>query len=223
VYDRRYAAYLERADPARVPFTSSPYLSASRFDSPLIDLLNVKYALSNQREAPPGWELARDGDLRIFRRREPLPRAWVAATAEVVPEDGAILDRLLAPGFDPRRTVLLERAPAEPAGTASEQAAGAVAIERFENGRLVLAAQMERPGWLVLSELYHAGWRVVVDGAPANLYRADYVLRAVPLARGRHTVDMRFLPTSFEVGAGISAGAAAFLVGWVLAARRWDA
>jgi hypothetical protein len=219
VYNRRYATYLQRVDPNGVPYTSFAYLSASRFDSPLVDLLNVKYALSNQSETPAGWELAHTGDLRIFRRAQPLPRAWIADRAEVVPDDAAMLARLTAPEFDPRRTVLLEHAVAESAAEDSMQPAGAVAIDRYENTRLVLTAQMERDGWLVLSEMFHPGWHVTVDGAPADLQRADYLLRALPLARGRHTVEMHFLPTSFVAGAVISAAAAVLLLGVAIFAR----
>jgi hypothetical protein len=219
VYDRRYAIYLERADPRGVPYTSSAYLSASRFDSPLVDLLDVKYALSNQPETPAGWELAHTGDLRIFRRTQPLPRAWIVDHAEVVADDAAMLARLTAPEFDPRHTVLLERPPPERSAESGAQPAGSVAIDRYENTRLVLSAQMDRAGWLVLSEMFHPGWRVTVDGVSADVYCANYLLRALPLARGRHTIEMRFLPTSFVSGAAISAAAAAFLLGVAIFAR----
>jgi len=222
VYDRRYATYLERADRSGTPYASSIYLSASRFDSPLVDLLNVKYALSNQRDTPPGWELVHTGDMRIFRRAQPLPRAWIAGNAEVVPDAAGILEKLAAPEFDPRRTVLLERSPIESRGTDSAQPPGVVRFDRYERTRLALTAQMEGDGWLVLSELFHPGWRVSVDGAPANLYRADYILRAIPLARGRHTIEMHFMPSSFVVGTAISLAAAVFLLGVAVVSRRAD-
>ena len=60
------------------------------------------------------------------------------------------------------------------------------------------------PGWLVLADTYYPGWRVFVDGVEGRIYRADYVLRAVPLATGSHQVEFVYEPMSFKVGATIS-------------------
>jgi len=222
VYSARFARYLESADPTGPPFTSSNYLSANRFDSPLIDLLNVKYALSAQRERPLGWDLVHTGDMRIYLRTDPLPRAWIAARAEVIADDAMILDRLTAPDFDPRHTVILERDPIEPLGDDLEQLPGTVNIETYENTHLVLTAQMQRDGWLVLSELYHPGWRATVDGAPTELYRADYILRAVPVPAGQYRVELTFLPDSFVLGSGVSGVSALVLLMITIVARRKD-
>jgi uncharacterized membrane protein YfhO len=63
---------------------------------------------------------------------------------------------------------------------------------------------MQRAGWLVLSELFYPGWQVTVDGVPASLYRANYILRAVPLTAGSHRIEMWFMPDSFVLGAVLS-------------------
>jgi hypothetical protein len=201
VYLQRYANYLQRIDPTGPPSTSSNYLEPGRFDSPLVDLLNVKYALSTDKVQAAGWEVAYKDDLRIYRRTQLMPRAWIAAQAEVVPDDNAILDRLTGPGFDPHQTVVLEQTPIEPLGEAAASPAGNVSIESYANTQLVLKADMQRAGWLVLSEMFYPGWHVTVDGVPANLYRANYILRAVPLPAGAHRIEMRFMPNSFVIGA----------------------
>jgi hypothetical protein len=45
-----------------------------------------------------------------------------------------------------------------------------------------------------------------VDGADAPILRAYGVLRAIPLAPGRHEVDLRFVSEPFELGKRVSAG-----------------
>ena len=49
------------------------------------------------------------------------------------------------------------------------------------------------PGVAVFSEIYYdKGWQAYVDGQPAESFRADYLLRAMVLPEGTHTVEWRF-------------------------------
>jgi len=50
------------------------------------------------------------------------------------------------------------------------------------------------PGLLVLSEVAYPGWRVRVDGAPAELRTPAGVLRGVLLPAGGHTVEFSYTP-----------------------------
>jgi uncharacterized membrane protein YfhO len=222
VYMRRYAEFLRQIDTNGSQFTVELDLGVTQFGSPLADLLNVKYAISGDELSVPGWQRIYDGELRIYQRTAPLPRAWIASTAQVVNDDAAILAKLARPDFDPRQTVIVEQAPLEPPGTAGPEPAGQVSLDRYEPNHLTLTAAMQRDGWLVLSEIFYPGWTVTIDGAPASLYRANYVLRTIPVPAGQHRVELNFMPMSFVIGALISAVSVMALVGVALAARRLD-
>lgn len=57
----------------------------------------------------------------------------------------------------------------------------------------------------VFSEIYYPeGWTATVDGEPLPLYRADWTLRAALLPAGEHSVEMRFDPPSYRIGAAVS-------------------
>ncbi|HSD84958.1 MAG TPA: YfhO family protein, partial [Anaerolineae bacterium] len=203
-YLLRYVNYVKAINQSGPPEPYSNFLAPTHFDSPLVDLLNVKYAMTLDKVQADGWELIDKTGMRIYQRTNPLPRAWIVDRAEVIADDAAILDRLADPGFHPRQTVVLEQTPREPLGEIGTDPAGTVNIESYANTRLVLNAEMQRAGWLVLSEVFYPGWRVTVDGVAASLYRADYILRAVPLAAGAHRIEMWFMPASFASGAIIS-------------------
>ncbi|CAG0934838.1 hypothetical protein TFLX_03700 [Thermoflexales bacterium] len=211
-YLQRYVEYTQAIDRSGQPVAGSNLLAPSHFDSPLVDLLNVKYAITLNKVKAAGWELIAKEGMRIYQRSNPLPRAWIAAQAEVIGDDAAILDRLVTPDFDPRQTVVLEQVPSEPLGEAAPDPAGTVSIETYANTRLVLKAEMQRAGWLVLSEVFYPGWHITVDGQPAELYRANYILRAVPVSSGQHRIEMWFMPDSFVSGATISLAAAVLLL-----------
>lgn len=75
----------------------------------------------------------------------------------------------------------------------------------------------------VFSEIYYpAGWRAFVDGQEVTIYRADYVLRALPLSAGEHEIEFRFEPKSFEIGAIISRIASVIVVLMVVGLCGWN-
>ncbi len=62
----------------------------------------------------------------------------------------------------------------------------------------------ESPSILVLSEIYYPDWKVEVDGRPAEMLRANYVLRAVALPAGEHDVVFSYDTSLLKKGAVIS-------------------
>lgn len=48
----------------------------------------------------------------------------------------------------------------------------------------------------VFSEIHYPGWEVDIDGEPAQLARANYVLRAMTIPAGDHTITMTFNPAT---------------------------
>lgn len=64
----------------------------------------------------------------------------------------------------------------------------------------------------VFSEIYYPGWKATVDGNPVELARANYVLRALHLPGGSHTIEMTFEPSSVQTTERIAYGAFALLV-----------
>jgi hypothetical protein len=174
------------------------------------DLLNVQYIVARAPLTATTGLTAPiyTGEMTIYRNLNALPRAFVIGGAEVMPA-AAMPARIAAPDFDPRRAVLLEQAPPPgvPATPGDGTAPGTATTTRYRNLSVDLTAQMDRPGWLVLGDVNYPGWQVTVDGRPAPLYTAYYVLRAVPLPAGAHTVRFEFRPGSVLLGGAISGAA----------------
>ncbi len=65
----------------------------------------------------------------------------------------------------------------------------------------------------VFSEIYYPkGWDALVDGQPVNYLRANYILRAMAIPEGRHTVEFKFEPASYFVGNKISLASSLILI-----------
>jgi hypothetical protein len=78
-------------------------------------------------------------------------------------------------------------------------------ISRYLLNSIDLLVAASQPSMLVLSEIFYPGWHAYVDGAAANVLRADWNLRAVPVPAGSHQVELRFEPTPLYRGAVVTA------------------
>lgn len=88
-----------------------------------------------------------------------------------------------------------------------------IRLTSYAPNRLTYETNNAQDGIAVFSEIYYPdGWHVTIDGQPAELTRADYILRTMYVPAGQHTIEMRFDPTSLHVTEGIAYGALALLV-----------
>lgn len=194
---------LFRRHVARIP-------DAGLLDAPVLDLARVQAVLSTVPLAHPRLEpvLEREG-FCVYHRKGALPFARVVPTAEVGASDGAVLEALTAGTVDLRRRTLI--APEHAGDVVPEAPLGdwrPGTLERIEDparGRLGVRVEGSSGGWLVLHEQYAPGWRATVNGRDVPLVRADHAYRAVPIPRGDSIVETRYAPSSFRLGALVTA------------------
>jgi hypothetical protein len=146
----------------------------------------------------------------IYENPNVLPRAYVSHHAEAA-TDQDTLAQIREKTFDPWHTVLI-RAPLSAQLEALTQTSRLSPITpanvvAYEPHRVVIDVEDADPGILVLSDTWYPGWRVTVDGVPADMLRVNYALRGVFLAAGAHRVTFSFRPKTLYAGAGISVGA----------------
>lgn len=122
--------------------------------------------------------------------------------------DPAVLDRILAPGFDPLREAILS-APAEPSPAAGAER-GSVELLAEGYNHWSVRVQLPAPGVLVTADPWYPGWTVRVDGEPRPLLRANYAQRAVALEAGVHEVEFRYAAHSYVTGKRIAG------LGWLI-------
>ncbi|HEV2358056.1 MAG TPA: hypothetical protein VGZ23_10670 [bacterium] len=215
------------------------------FDSPLLDLLNVKYVIlrgadiqTARLEDPSRLDQVAP-DILIYRRPHVFPRVLAAGGYRVIRGRSAILHELNRPGYDPRAFVVLERRPALPPGFAAWgglPARGGAAglpplvglpararITSYTDTRVEITAEFPRPGFLVLNDIYYPAWQAELDGRPAPVYRANYLVRAVAVPAGRHVVRFEYRDRMLALGRTIAllAGLCG-LAAWVVDRTRRD-
>ena len=56
-------------------------------------------------------------------------------------------------------------------------------------GRLIYKSNSSSPQLAVFSEVYYKTWKAFIDGNEVPLFRANYILRAIEVPSGNHTIE----------------------------------
>ncbi|HRU04597.1 MAG TPA: YfhO family protein [Candidatus Brocadiia bacterium] len=204
-------------EPVETQKTSLHVSRASR-NLNLLRLLNWRFALDNAARPPidiPGARtvlLDRDAGQRVVELPGWLPRARLVHRAIVTRDAPKALQLLLV--TRPERETVLEDDPPF-ALTQPAQPGLPPRFTVYEPERVVVEVDAPAAGALVLGDLYYPGWQAFINGQPAPIVRADYLLRAVFVQAGKSRVEFRYRPASFRVGAFVS------VAGWLAAAALW--
>jgi hypothetical protein len=184
-----------------------------------MDLAGVEYVLSYRPLGGRSLEALADGEIKVYRNRTALPRAYLVPGFRLVPGARERLEKLTDPSFDPRREVLLEADPG--AGGRAAGVAGSVRVRSYAPEEVQLELEGSVSGLLVLSDTYYPGWRAFVDGVEGTILQANHVFRALPVPAGARQVVFKYEPDSFRYGLWLSALSLLLLggLGW----RLWKA
>ena len=197
--------------------------SYSFSSNPMARLMNIRYVLFSPGEHPldhRGLRHVYSGEMRVFQYVEQQPRAFFVQDYEELKSPRAVMRRLVSPDFDPRKTVLLERRPGllPPNQVDPSRADVQVVTYRPEHVRLQVESGSE--GILVLCDSFFPGWEASVNDEEAEIFRANFLFRAVRVPGGRSVVDFRYQPRSYDMGKLASLLGLALVLGvWVLSTR----
>ncbi len=82
---------------------------------------------------------------------------------------------------------------------------------------------------LIFSEVYYPdGWKVSIDGQPADHFRVNYILRAMVVPAGEHEIVFSFEPRSYYTGQKVSLAFSVMLIlimlayGWMVIYKKSD-
>jgi O-antigen/teichoic acid export membrane protein len=221
IIPRQYTDYMAAIEPQNgLSFNRvQPIGALESLNSPLLDVLGVKYIASVEPLELPKLRLAWEGEgLRIYENLAVAPRAYaLPRTATVVTGDP--LATLQA--NDPRRFVVVT--PGASAGWNGGDAVGAelvpASIDAASNNEVIATVSVAEPSWLVLNDSYFPGWRAYVRPAGAgeeleretDIHLVNGNFRGVVLEPGEWTVRYRYSPRSFQLG-----GLVSFMAGIIL-------
>jgi O-antigen/teichoic acid export membrane protein len=204
----------------------APLTSYGGLDSPMLDLLGVKYVLTDPGVSieSPKYRLVYEAEVKVYENLGAVPRVYAQTCAIGVDDQLDALKRI-----DPRATLILDSD--VPDLQAADCYLFPAAITRYTPNEVLVDVSLDQPAWLVLNDTYFVGWQAWDRRAGAGqetelaIRRANGNFRAVRLDAGQHTVRFEYSPWSFKLGAFVTFMAGVtivFIVGlwlWQLAYR----
>lgn len=169
----------------------------NRLDEGALDMLNTRYVIVSADS--------------VIRRETACGAAWFVDF--VLPADSAEEEISRLGEVDPHRVAIVryedlekaDRLPAADRPDAPEAFEGTIRLAEYRPNYLKYEYESNEEAVAVFSEIYYdKGWTVRVDGEEAPYFRADYVLRAMQLPAGRHTVEWRFRAPGWRTAEGIT-------------------
>ncbi len=168
---------------------------------PVLNMLNTKYVILGLK----------DGGKAPVLNPWAQGNGWFVEGLSYVPDADAEIAALHV--TDLRRTAVVDRKFAAVLGDIALQndSTATVELTAYEANRLVYKVSSKQGGVVVFSEIYYPGWTCTIDGEPADIARANYVLRAVRIPSGEHEVIMAFDPQTVRITETVAYGALAAL------------
>ncbi len=163
--------------------------------SNLMDMLNTKYFI-----------LKNENKLIAQKNPNALGNAWFVEKYQLVEnadEEFAALETL-----EPKTTALVDKLYEEKLNSLAIQFNDKNTIEltQYSPNELVYETEAKSPQLAVFSEIYYnsgLGWNAYIDDQPVNHFRVNYILRAMVVPEGKHTIVFKFEPKSYYTGSTI--------------------
>lgn len=183
----------------------------SRFDENVLDMLNTRYVIV------PG----QDGQPQAQRRTTAYGAAWFVdslAGAASAQEEIDLLGEV-----NLRTTAVVNTAQADellqhPLSATNADAAR-IGLVEYRPNYLRYEYSTPEEAIAVFSEIYYdKGWKAFIDGEEAPYFRADYLLRAMRLPAGDHTVEWRFRAPGWTAVEGVTGACSGIILLGALAA-----
>lgn len=188
-------------------------LDSIRGDSlfPVLNMLNTKYAILPLQ----------GGQTAPVQNPWAMGNAWMAERVVLTDDADAELADLEMLKENPTTAIFGSNAAEGDGQTELMPGTGNIQLTAYEANALSYEAETDG-GVAVFSDIYYPGWQCTVDGQPTEVLRANYVLRAIVLPAGKHTIEFRFDPQSLHTTEAIANTSLVALVLLLLALVGWE-
>ncbi|MBD1398621.1 YfhO family protein [Pontibacter sp. JH31] len=157
----------------------------------VLRMLNTRYVITGDQQQP------------VQRVPGALGNAWFVEEVKTVNTPDEEIEALT--DFEANKTAVVDvskfKVPAQNFNTEGST----IELTEYQPNELKYAVKATQSGLVVFSEVYYAdGWQAYLNGQPVEHIRANYILRAMPVPAGKHTIEFRFEPKSYTIGNTVS-------------------
>jgi len=178
------------------------------FNGQVLNMLNTKYIIVGGR----GRE-GQQAPAQVMPNPSACGNAWFVDELKWTSTADEEIDAMNAPklgdttivpnAFDPKKTAIMRDKFKGDIGnyTFGKDSAANIKLKQYGLDELTYTSQNSKDGLAVFSDIYYKnGWKAYVDGKETPIVKANYVLRAIKVPAGQHTIMFQFKPESFYTG-----------------------
>jgi hypothetical protein len=180
--------------------------------SPTLNMLNARYIIYNT-EQPPLKNPFAFGNCWFVKQFEFAENAdaEIAALNRLNPLETAVIDKRFADDLKGWEN-----------GAVRQDSAATIVLDDYRPNRLTYKSRANAERLAVFSEVYYQpGWKVKIDGQEAAHFRANWILRAMRVPAGEHTIVFEFLPERYVAAAWLSSLSAFFILLLLIGVAVW--
>lgn len=158
----------------------------------VIDMLNVKYVIQHQ------------GNKTIaLQNPGALGNVWFVKAVKFV--NGPVAEMKALDSFHPADTAIVEDSFKSAVGTYSAgDSSDYIRQVKFDNDEIDYESNSSSNRIAIFSEIFYKDWKAYIDGKPAPIFKANYVLRGLNIPAGKHEIKFKFEPTVYFIGRTLS-------------------
>jgi hypothetical protein len=165
----------------------------SQGNKQVINMLNTKYFIVNQDNKP-------------MAQQNPgaLGNAWFVSQVETVPNADEEIAALK--NFDAAKTAIVDERFIDNISTSyNNDSLAQIKLTKYDPKRMEYRTKTSTKQLAVFSEIFYPeGWQATIDGEPAKHVRVNYILRALEVPAGEHSIVFEFKPKSYYTGRQIA-------------------
>jgi len=168
----------------------------------VLNMFNTKYIITREQ--------------KLQQNPGALGTAWFVNNIQTVNTNDEEIQALN--GFDPKQTAIVHNEFADVVSGLSSNGSGTINMTSYAPEKLTYSSNSSSEALAVFSEVWYGpdkGWTATIDGQPAEILRANYILRALKVPAGQHEIVFEFDPSSVKTGSIITLISSLLLIGLV--------
>ncbi len=167
---------------------------------PVLNMLNTRYIIVNPQSQP-------------IINRNALGNVWLVDDYQIV--NNADEEIMALTGFDPATTAIIDKRFEDELNglKIANDSLAAISFLEYKPNYLKYTSNTKSDQLAVFSEIYYKdGWNAYIDGELYPHFRVNYVLRAMVVPEGSHTIEFKFEPEIYKKGEAVSLASSLLLI-----------
>lgn len=167
----------------------------------VVNMLNAKYIVQSTPDRKSKV---------VIPNGEALGNCWFVKGVKFV--NGPVEEMKALDNFNPRDTAIVDNSFKNiVAGFSAADSSSTIRQSSFDNMAIKYESNSSSTNLAVFSEVFYRDWKAYIDGKEVPVAKANYVLRALVVPAGKHTIDFKFEPKVFNTSYTVSK-----YTGWLL-------